>query len=161
MPVLSFLDFSLVLFKICRWYVFTPGCWCSSDVSHDRLIVSNALRNTDEHNLVSVLSTASVFQLIDCNRKYNGAILLNVQHQCHYDHAIPRPHKSRAGLRCASAWTKRMRHETKLSSDETETWNRVTVNSWSRSTLAWCCLALLFIVTANLLHLFLSSNLCL
>ena len=41
--------------------------------------------------------------------KYIGAILLNAQHQCHYDHAIRRPRKSRVGLGRASAGTKRMR----------------------------------------------------
>ena len=70
-PVLYFLDFSLMLFKICHWYVLTPGCWSSSEVSRHRRTISNALRNTDEHNWVLVLSTVSVFQLMDCNIKGN------------------------------------------------------------------------------------------
>ena len=70
-PVLYFLDFSLMLFKICHWYVLTPGCWSSSEVSRHRRTISNALRNTDEHNWVLVLSTVNVFQLMDCNIKEN------------------------------------------------------------------------------------------
>ena len=70
-PVLYFLDFSLMLFKICHWYVLTPGCWSSSEISRHRRTISNALGNTDEHNWVLVLSTVSVFQLMDCNIKGN------------------------------------------------------------------------------------------
>jgi len=59
-----------------------------------------------------------------------GAILLTARHERHYDHAIPWPRTSLAGLGRASAWTNHMRQAYKNSTDKTDeiwrNWNSQT-----------------------------------